>query len=320
MALRRGGLAGVCLALLLVTTTARAEDKLSVAIGQMDAWVNQAAVLGQKAGIFQKYGIVLDNVATQGSGETIQAVVSNAAQVGIGVGTLGAMRAFAQGAPIRIVAASFTGVGDLYWYVPANSPIKTLSDATADNTIAFSSNGSSVQAVVLAFGQQLGLKAKPVQTGGLSATFTQAMSHQIDIGWATPPFGLREESEGKIRIIANGNDVPSLRNETVRVEIMNDSVAKNQDLLRRFMRAYRESLDYLFNTPQATKAYAEQVGVPENIVSASVDKFHLKAGKQPDRISDVDAIMQDGVKYKILDKPLTKDQLSELIQILPPGS
>jgi NitT/TauT family transport system substrate-binding protein len=48
---------------------------------------------------------------------------------------------------------------------------------------------------------------------------TQVMSRQIDIGWATPPFGLKEDNEGKIRIIANGNDVPTLRNQTVRVEV-----------------------------------------------------------------------------------------------------
>src|SRR5262245_65830526 len=229
----------VLIALMLTATPAGADDTLNVSIGQIDTWVNQAAVLGEQVGIFKKHGITLKNFGTQGSGETLQAVISNAAQVGIGVGTLGALSAFAKGAPLRIVGASFTGVGDLYWYVRADSPIKTLADTTERNSIAFSSNGSSVHNVVLAFVQQLGLKAKPTQTGGLPATLTQVMSGQIDIGWATPPFGLREAEEGKVRIIANGTDVLSLRDQTIRVEIVNESLWKNQDLMRRFMRAYR---------------------------------------------------------------------------------
>jgi len=307
-------------ALLLSAVPAGADDVLKVAIGQMDTWVNQAAVLGQRVGIFKKHGIVLENFATQGSGETLQAVISNAAQVGIGVGTLGVLRAYAKGAPIRIFGASFTGVGELYWYVRGDSPIRTLGDATASNTIAFSSNGSSVHNVVLGFVQDLGLKAKPVQTGGLPATMTQVMSGQIDIGWATPPFGLKEAEDGKVRIIANGNEVASLRDQTVRVEIVNEAVWKNQDLMKRFVGAYREALNWIFADPSAVKLYSEATGVEENLVRASIDKFQLKPAKALDRISGIDSIMADGVKFKFLDKPLSKEQLSDLIQILPGGS
>jgi NitT/TauT family transport system substrate-binding protein len=310
----------VLAALLLSAVSAGADDVLKVAIGQMDTWVNQAAVLGQRVGIFKKHGIVLENFATQGSGETLQAVISNAAQVGIGVGTLGVLRAYSKGAPIRIVGASFTGVGDLYWYVRADSPIAKLADATAANTIAFSSNGSSVHNVVLAFVGDLGLKAKAAQTGGLAPTLTQVMSGQIDIGWATPPFGLKEAEEGKVRIIANGNDVASLRDQTVRVEIVSEATWKNQDLMKRLMRGYRESLDWMFADPRAVSLYSEAVGVSETLVRSSIDKFALKPAKQIDRISGIDAIMAEGVKFKFLDKPLSKEQLADLIQILPGGS
>src|SRR4051812_16411170 len=97
----------------LIFSPAQAEDTLKLAIGQMETWSNQAPQLGQKAGIFKKHGIVLENFGTQGGGETLQAIISGAADIGIGIGTAGAMRAFAKGAPIRIVAASFTGAGDL---------------------------------------------------------------------------------------------------------------------------------------------------------------------------------------------------------------
>ena len=56
---------------------ARAADTVKVAIGQIDAWANQAPTLGMRAGIFQKHGIVLETFGTQGAGETLQAVKSH---------------------------------------------------------------------------------------------------------------------------------------------------------------------------------------------------------------------------------------------------
>src|SRR5437660_12184397 len=89
-----------------------AADKVKVAIGQIDAWANQAPTLGMKAGIFEKHGIELETFGTQGAGETIQAVISGSAELGIGIGTAGAMRAFARGAPVRAIAAAYVGVDD----------------------------------------------------------------------------------------------------------------------------------------------------------------------------------------------------------------
>src|SRR6516165_8011716 len=60
-------------------TPASEQDRIKVAVGQIDAWANQVPTLGMKAGIFQKHGIVLENFGTQGAGETLQAVISGSA-------------------------------------------------------------------------------------------------------------------------------------------------------------------------------------------------------------------------------------------------
>src|SRR5436190_18637205 len=101
---------GLCLLALTLMSAAmpssgRAADNVKVAIGQIDAWANQAPTLGKKAGIFQKHGIDLETFGTQGAGETLQAVIAGSADIGIGIGTAGAMRAFARGAPVRVIAA-----------------------------------------------------------------------------------------------------------------------------------------------------------------------------------------------------------------------
>src|SRR6266508_4310529 len=122
---------------------AAAQDAFKVAIGQINNWENQAPTLGQDAGIFKKHGLVLENFGTSGAGETMQPVISGSADLGAGVGIAGIMRAYARGAPLRILLPAFTGTGDLYWYVKADSPLKNVKEATEKNTIAYSTSGSS---------------------------------------------------------------------------------------------------------------------------------------------------------------------------------
>src|SRR5437870_7949847 len=133
-----------------------AQDQLKAAIGQINNWENQAPTLGQDAGIFKRHNLVLENVGTAGAGETLQPVISGSADIGAGVGVAGVMRAFSRGAPVRVLLPAFTGTQDLYWYVKADSPIKSLKDVTASNTIAYSTSGSSSNNIVVAFGQELG--------------------------------------------------------------------------------------------------------------------------------------------------------------------
>lgn len=298
-----------------------AADKLKVAIGQIDAWANQAPTLGMRAGIFQKHGIELETFATQGAGETIQTVISGAADIGIGIGTAGAMRAFVKGAPIRAIAAGYVGVGDQYWYVPANSPIKSITDATERQTISYSTNGSTSHVILLGFIKQLGVKGKPTATGGPPATYTMAMTGQIDIGWAVVPFGLAELQAGKIRMVARGSDVPTLRNQTIRVQIVNaNALREKNDVMLRFMRAYRESLDWMYSNPLAVKYYAETIKQPESLVVMQRDQYNPKEALSPDRLSDIEQVMADAIDMKFLDAPLTKEQLAEFFKIPPPGS
>ena len=153
---------------------ARAQDHPKVAIGQINNWENQAPTLGQDAGSFKRHNLVLENVGTQGAGETLQPVISGSADLGAGVGAAGVMRAFARGAPVRILLPAFTGRGDLFWYVKADSPLKTVKDISASNTIAYSTSGSSSNNLVLTFIDELRVKAKPTATGGPAGTLTRS--------------------------------------------------------------------------------------------------------------------------------------------------
>ena len=120
-------LAGIA-ALALVCAPAFGQDTLKVAVGQRGLWDTAISDIGQRAGIFKKHGLTLEILYTQGAGETQQAVISGSVEVGVGAGVMGVLSAYSKGAPVRIIGAEITGAGDLYWYVKADSPIKTLND------------------------------------------------------------------------------------------------------------------------------------------------------------------------------------------------
>jgi NitT/TauT family transport system substrate-binding protein len=302
----------------LVAAPAVAQDNLKIAIGQINNWENQAPTLGEAAGIFKKHNLKVEAFGTQGAGETIQAVVSGSADLGAGVGVAGAMRAFQRGAPVRILLPAFTGTGDLYWYVKADSPIKTLKDLTANNTIAYSTSGSSTHNIVVAFVQELGTKGKPTATGGPPGTLTQVMTGQIDVGWAAPPFGVKDIQENKIRIVARGSDIPSLKGQTVRAIIVNAEALKTKrDAIMRFVKGYREAVDWMYADAKALDMYSEKMKLPVDLLRASMNEFHPKVAMQSEKMEDIDGAVKDAVTLKFLDGPLNKEQLTEFLQIPP---
>ena len=309
---------GLLLPLAFAGQPAFAEDTLKIAIGQINNWENQAPTLGQEAGIFKKHGLVIEATGTQGAGETIQPVIAGSADLGAGVGAAAVMRAFSKGAPVRILAPMFTGTGDLYWYVKSDSKIQSIKDWTPETTVAYSTSGSSSNNIVVAFMSELGAKGKPTATGGPPATLTAVMSGQVDVGWAAPPFGLQEMKEGKIRIVARGSDVPSLRGQTVRLLIVNaNSLKTKHDAVMRFMDAYREAVDWMYSDPKAVEMYSQKIHRPVDLLKESMDKFQPKETLQTDEFKDLDGAVRDAVILKFLDKPLTKEQLAELVQISP---
>ena len=296
---------------------AHAQDTLKVAVGQRGNWDTSVSELGQRTGIFKKHNLVLEILYTQGGGETQQAVISGSVDIGVAAGIMGVLSASSKGAPVRIIGAETTGAADLFWYAAATSPIKSLKD-TDGKTIAYSTNGSSTHGIVTAFMKQFDLKAKPVATGGPPATLTQVMSGQIDVGWSAPPFGLQQLDEGKIRIVASGNDATAFKSQTVRLLITNvQALQSKKALIDRYMKAYRETIDWMYSDPSALKVYADFVGISEAIAKRTRDGFFPKESINPDRVVGLDTIVNDAVTFKYTTTPLTKDQLSELIQIPP---
>jgi NitT/TauT family transport system substrate-binding protein len=312
-------LVGALAAVLLFGPTglARADDTVNLAVGQRGNWDTSVSEVGQLAGIFKKHGLTLSIVYTNGAGETQQAVISGSVDIGIAAGVMGVFSAYSKGAPVRVIGAETTGAGDLFWYVKADSPIKSLKD-TDGKIIGYSTNGSSTHGIVTAFMSQYNLKAKPTALGGPSANLTAVMSGQVDVGWAAPPFGLDQLDAKQIRIIATGNDAEAFKGQTVRLNIANANyLAAHKDVVARYMQAYRETIDYLYTDPSALKVYADWIKIPEAKAKRTRDDFFPRPSIEPDHITGLDAIVKDAAALKFTATELTKAQLDDLIQIPP---
>lgn len=296
------------LPLLASTGPTWALDTLKVASAQKGFWDTSFVELGQEKGFFKDQGIKLDIVWTDGGADAQQALITGSFDISVATGLLGVISAYSKGAPIVLLSSEMTGAPDLYWYVRADSPIKSLKDLQG-KTFAFSRPGSSSNLVAAALVRKSGTNAKLVSTGGPPATLTQVMSGQIDVGWSAVPVGLDLVKEGKIRVLATGNDAPGTAEQTVRVNVTNATVFKTRkDVLRRFLIAYQKTVDWMYGTSEGLQAYSAFSKVKPDVVEEARTHYILKKDVALNRMGALDETMKEAVETKRLTKPFTAEQ------------
>ena len=296
-----------------------AAETLKIASPIRGSWEGAIPELGKQAGIFRKYDLDLDILYTQGGGETLQVVMSGSVDIGLSAGVLGSLGAYGKGAPLRIVGASSTGSRETFWWVAAKSPLQSMREVDGQS-IAYSTTGASSHITVLRFISEYGLKAKPVATGDVPSTITQVMSGQVDIGWSVAPFVLDLLSTRAARMIARASDIAAIREQTIRVQITNASnLAAKKDVIARYMKAYNETVDWMYSSPDAVPGYLAFSGLAEPAVRLMLREFIPRESLQTEKIMGLGESMKDAVQFKFLSTPLSDVQLKELIQV-PAGS
>src|SRR5262245_60061166 len=291
-------------------------DKLKVAISQRGFWDSSFLEFAQKEGFLKEANLDVEFFYTEGGGQTLQVINSGSVDVAMSNGLLGTVGAFSKGAPIRVISAQMTGAHELYWYVKADSKIRSLKDAD-DKTIAFSSPGSSSNLILLSLLKQAGSKAKPTATGGLPGTLTSVMTGQIDIGWAVPPFALRELQENKIVIVARAREATELRDQTIRVNIANvEALKTKRAAITRLMQVYDRGIRWAYSNPKSIDYFAESAKAPRDIAKQAVDEFFPQSALQIGEIRGLDMTLRDALQYKFITQAMTPKDVEPLFDIL----
>ena len=295
---------------------AHAADSLKVAISQRGFWDSSFLEFAQKEGFLREANLDVEFFYTEGGGSTLQTLTSGSVDVAMSNGLLGALGAYSKGAPIRAISAQMTGAHELFWYVKSDSRIRSLKEADG-KTIAFSAPGSSSNLILLSLLKQAGSKAKPIATGGLPATLTQVMTGQIDIGWAVPPFALRELQEGRIAIVARARDATELKDQTIRVNLAGaDALTRKRGAITRLMQVYDKAIQWSYANPKAIDYFAETAKVPREIARQAVEESYPKEVLQIGEIKGLDMTLKDALQYKYISSAMTPKDVAGLIDIV----
>ncbi len=311
---------GAVALIVAATNSAFAAEKLKVAIPQKGFWDSSWVEFAEAAGFFKEAGLEVEFFWTEGGAQTVATVVSGSVDIALSNGILAAINAYLKGGPdtpYRIISAQMTGANELFWYVKADSPIKSLKDVPEGKTISFSSPGSSSNLILLTLMRQAGSKGKPLAVGGAPSSYTQTMTGQVDVGWSVVPFALQDELDGKIRIIARAREATELQNQTIRVNLANlNSLKTKRESIVKFMQAYQKAVDWAYTNPKAIEMFAANMKVSQAIAKKAVDEFYPKSAMQIGEVRDLQRSLDDALNYKFIATPKTPKDIEGLFDIV----
>lgn len=302
----------------------QAAERLVVTAGHQGGWDALVAAFGIRKGFFGAKGLEIEIVDMDTGAPTIQAIVAGSVDVGIGVGLAGFMGAAMKGAPLKMISANFAGAPDIAWYVLADSPLKSFKDIKEDTTVAFSSSGGSTHIVALSLMKQAGVKGIPVAAGNSTASLTQVMTGQIDVGYdGNGLFGIAEFERGDVRIIATGADLESFRDQTVRGMVVTEAtLADRRDPLARFLAAYQQTIEWMYQDPEAIQWFAERMKTSVEVAQEAVDRIYPESALQLGPIRLLDQSIAQAIEFKRITEAPTDAQIAAMFDtsLAPPSN
>jgi NitT/TauT family transport system substrate-binding protein len=295
---------------------AHAMENVKVATSFVGLWDTSQPNFCKERGEFEKAGLDVSIISTRGGSETVQAVTAGGMDIGYSPAVNSVAAAYVGGAKIKIVSAEFKGQNDTYFYVPTNSPLKTISDIKG-KTVAYPRPGGASEALLLSLKHDTGLDFKMVATGGLSATYTMTMTKQVDVGYSFPPYILDKVVNGEVRVLFSGEAVKSQRDLTQRTIIASsDMVAKRRPVVKKFLEVLNGCINWAYAHPDdAAKMYAK-INKIDLAVAKKGMEFYKRDTLALGPLSGFDAMVKQAVETKVLAKPLTAEQKKDLVDII----
>jgi ABC-type nitrate/sulfonate/bicarbonate transport system substrate-binding protein len=294
-----------------------AADEVRVGKAQGFIWDFLPVDVGIAHGIFAKYALDVKITELGGDGKVQQAMMAGSIDFGLGSGP--GMAFAAKGSPVLAVAALEGAPRDLCIIVGADSPIKTIADLKGKIVTVSTPNSLSDwlgKRLSIAEGwgpdgiRRLALGAAP---GRIAALRTK----QTDADITGPEAGFRLEENHEAKILAPlAKYAPDFITHVVFAR--KDLIAKNPDLVRRFLKGYFASIAYMKAHKEETDAVAVSA-LKETPTSASKTYDDLIAALSDDGSFDpkaVQVLKQSFVEMGIL-KTMPPDSELFTTQFVP---
>jgi len=233
---------------------------------------------GKEKGIWARNGLDPEFVPTAGSSVQLKTLIDSGVKIGL-VNAAEVTLARSNGVPVKTVAAYF-GETTARIFVAANGPIKAAKDLNGKKIGIISATHTSYR-TVLYINQKLGINAEPVSLGSLSNNVAALKAGQIDALYSAEGAALTLIDSGDLRLLLPLADIYPKPYTAVVIWAADDLIAKNPDLVGRFVKATLEIVGYLKANPSyASELYIKRTKTPQNVADKAVASLNhiLTAG------------------------------------------
>lgn len=226
--------------------------------------------VGIEKGFFEEEGIKIKSImGSSGGGTTVRNVLSGKLPFGE-VSTAAAIQSYLAGAPIKIIAGGVQSVSDVVYITRKDAPFQKPEDFVGHKW-GYTSPGSVTETVSRLIFSSLGINKDDVQmvaTGGINEGLTLLEKGEVDSSLMLDPAYTVERDKWKTLFRAS-EYVPHFQQSVI---VTSPQIIKeNPGLVERFLKAYRKSVEWIYNNPEeAAKIYAKSAEIDEQASISAV--------------------------------------------------
>ena len=222
---------------------------------------------GKEQGIWAKHGLQPEFVPAAGSAGQLKERVDAGVKLGF-VNTAEVPLARSAGTPVKIVAGYF-GETTARIFVAGNGPVRSAKELDRKKIGIVATTHTSYR-TVLFMNEKLGVKAEPVPLGSLQNNLAALKAGQIDAFYSAEGAALTLVDSGDVRLLLPLADVYP-KPYTAVVAWATDDLISNRDVVRRFVGATLETVEYLkTHASNATSLYVKRTNAPQNVAEKAV--------------------------------------------------
>lgn len=272
---RRSALLISAASLVLGAHPSLAADTLRVGKAIGSSFPFAGADFGKSKGFFAADGINVEISTFRGDGQLQQALAAGNLDIGLGSGP--GMGYAAKGVPAIAVAALAGEPRNMSLVVAKNGPIKTIEDLKGKR-VGVTTAGSLTDWLTRRLSENMGWGPNGIEVTPLGEMRTRLAAMKSgelagSVNSIQETLNLVENGEGRL-LGTFGDALPDFHTHVIFAH--RDLIAKNPDLLKRFLHAWFTTVKYMReNREETVKAIAVTMNLPVSVIDASYD-FEMK--------------------------------------------